>query len=183
MHSSTATRPSTGSADTGVRAAAHRRARGHAAASTTRCCRASRSARRPMPRELAAALGEVASVVVVARRQGSRRGRAGDARARARRARRPARRDAHLRPGDERRARARRDAAAGLRREHAAGPRGDGCLGHGRPHLQPGHPRRPGHGQRARPRRHGRSSVDHRRLALARRSPTPSGAGRARRRP
>ena len=58
---------------------------------------------------------------------------------------------------------------------------GDGRLGHGRPHVQPGHPRGAGHGQRdgargaAVPR-------DHRRLARAVVRRARSGAGRARRR-
>ena len=44
------------------------------------------------------------------------------------------------------------DPAAAAAREHPARARGHGRLGHGRPHLQPGHPWRPGPGERARAR-------------------------------
>ena len=59
--------------------------------------------------------------------------------------------------------------------------RGDGRVGHGRPHVQPGHPRRAGHGQRDGA---GRPAVprDHRRLARSVVRRARSGAGRARRR-
>ena len=117
MHSLTATRPSTGSADTGVErprigvlgvmqrplrrdAARHHRAPGG--------LRRTSSAR---------ALGEVADVR--RRRPRSRIATTSSARCASFEhdgPRRPARRHAHLRPGDERRARAGRDAAAGLPR-------------------------------------------------------------------
>ena len=77
--STTATRTSTASAEhvTGRsatrRPAADRPARRSCRSSTTTCCRASPSARRPTPREVAAALGGVADVEVAAAGQGPRR--------------------------------------------------------------------------------------------------------------
>ena len=58
-----------------------------------------------------------------------------------------------------------RDPAADLPRQRPAGPDRDRRLGHGRPDLQPGHPRRAGHGQRDGPRRPAVPRRD-RRLAL-----------------
>ena len=110
------------------------------------------------------------------------RGRRGDrARVRRARARRDRDRDAHLRPGDAHRARAARDAAAAAARQHPARARGHGRVGHGRPDLQPGDPRRPGPGQRARARR-GPVLGDHRRMGLGRVRRASSATGRAPRR-
>ena len=50
-----------------------------------------------------------------------------------------------------------RDAAAGLPGQHPARPGGHARVGHGRPDLQPGHPRRAGHRQRDGARRAARS--------------------------
>ena len=71
------------------------------------------------------------------------------------------------------------DAAAGLPRQRPAGPRGHARVGHGRPHLQPGDPRGAGHRQRDGARRPP-VPRDHRRLARARSSASPSRSGRAR---
>ena len=58
-------------------------------------------------------------------------------------------------------------AGAVAAREHPARARGHGRVGHGRPDLQPGDPRRPGPGERAGARRRPVLG-DHRRLALGR---------------
>ena len=158
MHSSTATRPSTASADSGVCAGRRIGVLGVMQGLYDAMLPGITERQAEYARELAAALGEVADVVVSPPVKDRAEVERAMRELRGRRPRRPARRHAHVRAGDERRARARRDAAAGLPREHAAGRRGDRGLGHGRPHLQPGHPRRSGHGQRDRPRRHGRST-------------------------
>ena len=156
-----------------------RRGRGSACsgscrASTTTCCRASPSARPRTPPSSAAALGDVAERRGRAAGQGARGRRARDARAS-----RPRDLDGLLvvmltyGPAMHVARAARRDAAADLPGQHPAGPGGHGRVGHGRPDVQPGHPRRAGHGQRdgARrapvPRRHRRLA---RRLVPRRRS-------------
>ena len=69
-------------------------------------------------------------------------------------------------------------AAADLPGQRPARPRGHRRVGHGRPDLQPGHPRRAGHGQRHGPRR-APVPRHHRRLArrLVRRGGRRLGAG------
>ncbi len=74
--------------------------------------------------------------------------RGGDPRAARPGRRRDRDRDADLRPGDANGPRPAREPAAGPAREHPARALGHRGVGHGRPHLQPGNPRRPGPGKR-----------------------------------
>ena len=69
---------------------------------------------------------------------------------------------------------------ADLPRQRAAGAGGDGRLGHGGPDVQPGHPRRAGHGQRDGAGGPARSTSSPTTGAPTR-SATRSGAGRGRR--
>ena len=149
-------------------AAAHRPARRSCRASTTTCSRASPSARRRTRARSRAALADVADVEVappVKERADAERAMA---RARGAGPRRPARRDAHLRPGDARRARCwPRRRCRSAWRTSSPSPTVTAAWDMARPDLQPGHPRRAGHRQRDGPRR---AAVPrgHRRLARGR---------------
>ena len=182
MPSSTATTPSTASADTGVERSAHRRARRHAAPLRRDAARHHRAPGGLRATSSARRSTSVATVTVsspvkdrddIERAMRELEGEELDGLLVVMLTYGPAMNVARALA---------EHAAPRLRRQHPARPRGHGRLGHGRPDLQPGHPRRPGHGQRARPLGaavRGR----HRRLALAVVRRGRSAAGRARRRP
>ena len=128
----------------------------------------------------ASARAPSADVEVAAARPQPRRHRAQRARVRGGGRRRPARGHAHLRAGHARRARAVGHAAADLPGQRPARARGHGRVGHGGPDLQPGRPRRAGHGQRDDAR--GRPLPRHHRRLAGRLLPRRGrAAGRARR--